>query len=106
MITEKQFLNALDIVKKYQIQISEIISETKIEQNFGKTPIMEWVEKQSKNRHRGHNHVRLLNCLTNYCYRNENNIKFIEDMTLKEFMTIRNAGKKSWNKFLILTGQF
>ena len=105
MITEKQFLNALDIVKKYQIQISEMISEIKIEPNFGKTPILEWVEKQSKNRHGGHNYVRLLNCLNNYCYRNDNYIKFIEDMTFKEFNTIRNAGMRSWKLFLELTGQ-
>jgi hypothetical protein len=105
MITEREFLNALDIVKKYQIQISEMISEIKIEPNFGKTPILEWVKKQSENRNRGHNHVRLLNCLHNYCVWNDNNIKFIEDMTLKEFMTIRNAGMRSWNEFLILTGQ-
>jgi len=104
MITEREFLNALDIVKKYQIQISEMISEIKIEPNFGKTPIMEWVEKQSKNRHGGHNHGRLLNCLKNYCVWN-NNIKFIEDMTFKEFNTITNAGMRSWNEFLILTGQ-
>ena len=105
MITEKQFLNALDIVKKYQIQISEMISEIKIEPNFGKTPILEWVEKQSKNRNRGYNHVRLMNCLNNYCYRNDNYIKFIEDMTFKEFNTIRNAGMRSWKLFLELTGQ-
>lgn len=104
MITEREFLNALDIVKKYQIQISEIISETKIEQNFGKTPIMEWVEKQSI-RDGGQNHVRLLNCLKNYCYNNDNYIKFIEDMTFKEFNTIRNAGMRSWKLFLELTGQ-
>lgn len=44
-ITEKEFLDALDIVKKYQAQLAEIISDVDVKPVSTKTLISDWVEK-------------------------------------------------------------
>ena len=107
MITETEFKNAVDIVEKYNIQISEKIAELKLQSNFGKTLIVDWIEKQ----HRvGKTETRqtsswayghLFACLYNHI-ESYPDIKYIEDITKNNFLRMRNGGMKTWEAFLEL----
>lgn len=104
-ITEKEFLDALDIVKKYQAQLAEIISDVDVTPVSAKTLISDWVEKY-KFEHPDivKQNNRLFNQLTyHFCY---SNVKvYVEDITWKEFRKIRSLSIVSWRAFLSLTGR-
>jgi hypothetical protein len=87
MITEKQFLDAIDIIKKYQQQINSII----IKNIEPKTDFMLW-SKTNNISDRLKKAIEL-----NYRH---NRLKYVEDIKFKnDLMCLRNFGKRSIDEF-------
>jgi len=115
MITEQEFLTALDIVKKYQIQISKMVSGVAKNHNTSKTLILDWVKSHQDNPKKGKISTRLFNGLKFYSenrgevyYYKANEYAtsvYIEDITKNEFLQIRNMGESCWIEFCNLTGK-
>jgi hypothetical protein len=114
MITEKEFLEAVKIVKQYQKQISKVVSEVKnisetiIASKFpdiSKMLISDWVKWLSVNtpdHPRTPCYARLLITLKLYAY---NKDKCVADLRKDDIFCYRNFGKGSWELFLKLTGR-
>ena len=93
MITEKQFLDAVEIIKNYKIQIDEIINNS-IKIQAKKTDFMDWVNNNDIS-------VRLQKAIT-YNY-NHGRIKYVEDLTkISDFLTLRQFGRKSIDEFFYI----
>lgn len=90
MITEKQFLDAVEIIKNYKIQVDEIVNNSiKIQKQ--KTDFMDWINNNEIS-------VRLKKAIT-YNYKT-NRIKYVEDLTkISDFVTLRQFGRKSIDEF-------
>lgn len=90
MITEKQFLEACDIIKEYQIQINSLVKNT-LTSELTKTDFMEWAKNTDIS-------VRLYSGIKfNY---ERGFIKYVEDVkTRKQFLKNRFLGKKSCDEF-------
>ena len=71
MITEKQFLDAVEIIKNYKIQVDEIVNNS-IKTQIQKTDFMDWINNNEIS-------VRLKKAIT-YNYKN-GRIKYVEDLT-------------------------
>lgn len=94
MITRKQYLDALEIIDCYHRKLD--IINAKQENDFNKTKIIDWCEK-NKSELGG----RVFNLLTdNYDYDNGKPFEYLEDVNRREFLRLRNSGEKSWNIFL------
>jgi hypothetical protein len=87
MITEKQFLDAIDIIKKYQKQINSII----IKNIEPKTDFIVWSKT--------HDISDRLKKAIELNYRH-NRLKYVEDIKFKnDLMCLRNFGKRSIDEF-------
>ena len=98
MITEKQYLDSLKIVRSYLKQIEKEIDPIK------KTSFEEFrnkIEDNPKNcGSEKFNYSRLINILKYHkCYYN-----CIEDIRINDFKSYRNAGAKSWKLFTEIRG--
>jgi len=82
MITREKYNRALDVVEAYQEQLFIY--------HRNKTPIEDWRKLRECS-------TRLQNILIGTW--NPIAIKYIEDITFKNFMRLRNAGRKSWYEF-------
>jgi hypothetical protein len=93
MITEKQFLDAIDIIKKYQEQINSIIDNTIIKKEL-KTDIIEWCKKNNVSQ-------RLYKAIKyNYDF---GRLRYVEDIKSRsQLMIMRNIGKRSVDEFFDL----
>lgn len=90
MITEKQFLDAVEIIKNYKIQVDEIVNNS-IKTQKQKTDFMDWINNNEIS-------VRLKKAIT-YNYKT-NRIKYVEDLTkISDFVTLRQFGRKSIHEF-------
>ena len=90
MITEKQFLDAVEIIKNYKIQVDEIVNNS-IKTQIQKTDFMDWINNNEIS-------VRLKKAIT-YNYKT-NRIKYVEDLTkISDFVTLRQFGRKSIDEF-------
>lgn len=99
MITEKQFLEAVDIIKKYQAEVELRLKQ--IEHN-NKTTIQQFIVNYQNGIYNFEMSRRLYNVLCNlYTYHTNygNNIKYIEDFNKRSFLRMRYAGLKSWIEF-------
>ena len=99
MITEQEFLNAIDVARKYKKQVLQMISEMTPETK--KTLISDWVKQQLNNPDGSKYQMRLLHNLP--IYSNRYSVNYIEDVDLRDFIRIRNVGQGTLNKFLELT---
>lgn len=96
---KEQYLTALDIVEKYHNQLNlQIVSVNDYHVNENKTFIEDWegLIKCS---------ARLRNGLTGpYSVNIRKKVKYIEDLTIRDFFKIRNLGHKAWSEFEKLRG--
>ena len=98
-ISEKQFLEAVDIIKQYQIQMELKLSQI---EHSNKTTIERFLFNYRNDIYTFEMSRRLLNILHNIVdnpqyYRS--GVKYIEDFTKKNFLRIRTAGLKTWYEF-------
>ena len=96
MITERQFLDAINIIYKYNSQVQETTHKALKISGITKTPKELYFTWDT---HFPSMEVRLWNVLS---WNFEN--KRICDITKKEFLSARNAGKKSWSELCYFTG--
>lgn len=90
MITEKQFLDAVEIIKNYQIQVNEIVNNS-IKNLNKKTDFMYWINNNDIS-------VSLQKAII-YNYKH-GRIKYVEDLTkISDFATLRQFGRKSIDEF-------
>jgi len=89
MITRERYLEALELIDQYHLQRKT---------NPLKVEIFEWFARKGSEAS-----VRLRNALIPYNYGiDELPFKYIEDVNKREFMKLRNTGKKSWAEFVRL----
>ncbi len=88
-ISRPEYLEALEVIDHYHLQEDNI---ERINQS-GKTLIREWVASHSCS-------IRLVNALHNYLEYYP--VKYIEDVSMRSFLKVRNAGGKSWVEYLHL----
>jgi hypothetical protein len=95
MITKQEYLNALEIVEAYHIQLAQKISPIKL------TPIMQWSELTVCS-------VRLRNILRDIRIGNmrsrDYKEDFIENIQINEMRRARGCGSKTVNEFIELRG--
>ncbi len=98
MITREDYLNAIELIDKYHQQLKE---QDFVNNNLSnKTKIESWINSLEYKLS-----VRLSNVLLKSQWgEDEKPFKYIEDVNKKEFMRLRNAGKKTWSEFLDLRG--
>ena len=99
MITKKEYEDALDVVEDYHKQIFTTEVKDKLECNKN-TKVQDWDKLSLCS-------TRLCNVLTSKHlneFNQEYRIKYIEDLTKKQFKKIRNAGQFSWTEFENLRG--
>lgn len=96
MITRQEYLNALEIIDKYHRQNILIENESK------KTEIRDWLNSLDKAPS-----TTLFNILLNTNGYGDGNppFKYVEDVTQREFLRLRQAGKQSWLEFYELRKQ-
>jgi len=94
MITEKQFLEAVDIVKKYHVQIGKISEETL----YPKTLISDWLKKHPDISKRLSYQLDLI---SNGYFDIRGIVApfYIEDITPQILNRLRGIGKESINEF-------
>jgi hypothetical protein len=100
MITKEEYEMALIVIREFESQQKELINKDRI-------TIELFISKIQGNPSIGS--VRLLNCLDQYLWMRKekphwlnNNIKtYIDELTRDDFRRIRNAGKKTWDLFLV-----
>lgn len=101
MITEQQFLDAIEIVQKYQFQISQIISEISPEISPRKTLISDWIAKQYGKLNDDKIEKKLFSCLEYYS--NKYCVDYIEDVNIRDLRRVIGVGKMTLDKFFELT---
>lgn len=99
MITEQQFLEAVDLIKQYKIQIDNVLTEAGTIRK-PKTLVDDWMARKDIS-------VRLHKALT--ATEGSGNLKkrkfiWMEDITKREFLLTHFAGRVSWNEFVYLDG--
>ena len=94
MITREEYLQAVDIVNKFHKQVSVVIDSIG---DDGKTPMDKWLLKNRDNIS-----TRLKNTLNGAYWHGELVFKFLEDVNEHKFLSIRNAGPKTWREFQCL----
>jgi hypothetical protein len=96
MITEREYLDAIKTINEYTEQVKKQTAQILKKTGITKTPEelnFDW------NIHFPKMEVRLWNILkTSFKYRR------ICDITKKEFLSVRMAGKKSWSELCDITG--
>lgn len=99
MITEKQFLDAIDIIKKYQIQINLIVDEVDITKKQKKLPLKTFINNYKKGKYDFRISLRLWRLLCqldtvkhihNYTLNN------MQDFTHESFCKVKGAGHGTW----------
>lgn len=85
MISEKEFLDAVEIVKAYQAQVMGVLIPPPI-------TIEDYLNSPKRNIS-----VRALNGLLALVNRSDNPIKYIKDIKMKDFLA-KNVGRRSWNE--------
>lgn len=93
MITREDYLNALELIDKYHQQLK---APDFVHANLSnKTEIESWINSLEYEPS-----VRLSNVLLNpQRGEDEKPFKYVEDVNKKEFLRLRNAGKKTWSEF-------
>jgi hypothetical protein len=99
MVTREEYNQALNIVEAYHKELTEkFINNLNIN---GKTVVSHWVRIIACSK-------RLNNILMgehcSYDERDEYRMQYIENITKKDFMKRRHAGKGAWNEFVKLRG--
>lgn len=69
--------------------------EISIPVGLGDKSVLEWIETADIT-------VRLYNCLRDYC--DESTTVLLRQVSKRQFLSIRNAGEKSWSEFVELRG--
>ncbi len=88
-ITKEEFLQAVDVIERYQKQLNEQI-------NLSKTPIKLWEPYMN-----GGLPIRVRQALNHII---EHPFEYLEDVTKIRFLQTRNVGIDSWNEFVKLRG--
>tara|TARA_R110000868_G_scaffold391214_1_gene661150 strand:+ start:329 stop:631 length:303 start_codon:yes stop_codon:yes gene_type:complete len=100
MVTEEDYLEALEVVTAYHKQLGRIIDYSKTVHI--RTPIELWfsgLEVEVS--------ARLRNALLNNYFQNENGkpFEFLEDINRRDFMKLKNTGEKTWKEFIKLNSK-
>ncbi len=103
MITEPQFLKAVETVKLYQAQVNKIASCIN---NTGKTNVIDWCDRQLEQMDgNGKQTTRLLSCMkSDFSATEEKRKVCIEDVTVEYVRRIKNLGPACVNEFKRLRG--
>jgi hypothetical protein len=105
MITREDYLNALEIIDNYHRQndlAEKVSNESSTDKKINKTEIKDWINSLDRQPS-----TKLANILLDQFRFSEGNppFKYIEDITKREFLQLRQAGKQSWEEFLELRKQ-
>ena len=88
MITKEDYLKALKIVEDYHIYIGKLTDKNKISLNN--------IIYDLNTPRRLANIIKVIHIT--------HGVQFINDITKRQFMRTRNAGKTSWNQFIKIRG--
>ena len=93
MITREDYLNALELIDKYHQQLK---APDFVHANLSnKTEIESWINSLEYEPS-----ARLSNALLEVQrYASQKPFRYVEDVNKKEFMRLRNVGKKTWSEF-------
>lgn len=102
MISEKEFLDAIDIVRRYKEQVNNLAMQAEAV-HAKKTLISDWINKNSDKIS-----TRLYNALKyNDIWNPKNKILqkiYVEDLDRKSFLAIHGTGKNTWIEFWNVLG--
>lgn len=108
MVTEKEFLKALEVVKQYKSQINKLVEDVaKSKKEIADveilpldTDIKDWLSFHKMNKNRINS--RIINALTAMY---EDGFIYLSSIDKKEFLKYNNVGYGTWEEFLTITGQ-